>query len=632
MSGTIPEFTTTRIEDGFSPEDAETKELYNEVGAFAKQGQPLVIFGPTGAGKEFLARHYYKIFVNTELYEQYKQSWPSKYEEIRKQYSSHYSEKCLRIFLNSLRAGVFQSINSATIYPNLAESIIFGHEADAFNNAKTSPGLVETIKYGVLFMDEVGELPESLQAKFLRAIDSEIREGRRISGKMDYSLRDLIIIAATNQPREMLRNDFYYKIGFDVEIKGIDERPKDVRRSIPYFIRKAIGKRKDNEAVIKMFGITELQDVSKLAEAEQVRNFAQEQSELVIREILMRKWPGNFRALRITLEASILRIESPKSIGSFSREFRNNLHHYIPRYSANAAKTSIPVQGSVQDPVYPSPYPDIDRRILEKMNAENIWPETGDFEKNVLAVFLSSTHKVGFKRKDIENHYKKYGAIKHHSESHVRGKISQLLTSKILKRKGKSKGIRYQLSEYFLDSIVSRPAEIFSLPEVNETWIPRDREVDTLSKILLTAERIYIQAPPRYGKSAFITMFCDAKKDRYNFYYYLLGEAGIKKLFEDILNLLQSKEIISEPGNLLDDAVKNIQPYLGKLFQPKEGAKPLLILDNAHFISDPHDTGTIVELAKEWKNVIVILVGDKMDNALLEDFYEFSLGPWGKQT
>ena len=56
-----PKFKRTPVDDGFSPADPHTKEVYQEVEAFARQGQPVVIFGPTGAGKEFLARHYYKI-------------------------------------------------------------------------------------------------------------------------------------------------------------------------------------------------------------------------------------------------------------------------------------------------------------------------------------------------------------------------------------------------------------------------------------------------------------------------------------------------------------------------------------------------------------------------------------------
>ncbi len=632
MKMNTPIFTTTFFNEGFTPEDSDTKELYNEVGSFAKQGQPIVIFGPTGAGKEFLARHYYNIFVTTEFYNQYKENWPSYYIEIEKQYSAHYSGKSLDIFLNSLRAGIFQSINSATIYPNLAESILFGHEENAFNEAITNPGLLESIKYGVLFMDEIGELPESLQAKFLRAFDSEIREGRRIAGKIDYSLKDLIIISATNRPRDMLRNDFYYKIGFDVEIKGIDERPKDVINAIPYFIRKAIGKRKDYSAIQKIFGINDLPNSLKLSETEEVNNFAQEQSTIVSNEILMRKWPGNFRALRIALEASILRIESLNNLNNFAHKFQSNLHHYISKYSVDVRNTSILLQKSFHDTIYPSPNPNMDGEILEKFTDNNILTNADDFEKKVLAVFLSSTYKTGFKRKDLGKFYKKYDAIKHSSESHIRDKINQLIALKILNKTGKSKGIRYQLTQNFLDKVVSKEAYIFALPKINEVWIKRDIEIDIFNKALLTTERIYVQAPPRYGKSAFIAMFCDSRKSLYNFYYYPLGEGGIRRLFEDVLMLLQSKKINVNFNGSKDRALDNFHPHLAKLFVPSKSYKPILIIDNVHFVSDADDKRILLELSETWKEIILILIGNKMDNIFLNDFYEFNLHPWGKQT
>ena len=87
MSTTMPEFKTSEFKDGFDPADDSTKELYNEVAAFAKQGQPIVIFGPTGAGKEFLAHHYYKVYTTTEFYQQYREDWESNYSAIKKEYS-----------------------------------------------------------------------------------------------------------------------------------------------------------------------------------------------------------------------------------------------------------------------------------------------------------------------------------------------------------------------------------------------------------------------------------------------------------------------------------------------------------------------------------------------------------------
>ena len=632
MDYPAPKFITSIVDTGFCPDDEDTKKLYKEVGSFAKQGQPVVIFGPSGSGKEFLARHYYNTLIKSEFYQQWKESWPSKFDDIRKQYSPVYSDNDLRVFLNSIKAGIFQSINSATIYPNLAESILFGHEAGSFTDASTRPGLLESLKNGVLFMDEIGELPKYIQAKLLRAVDSEISEGYRLSGKITYSLKDLIIISATNQPREKIRDDYYYRMGIEVNIKGIDERPKDVRKSIPHFICRAIGKRKDYAGVINMFKISGLRDISKLSDTEQVKNFAREQGDLVAGEILIRKWPGNFRALRIALEASVFRIESPDDLTSFSEKFRKNLKHYINQYSDDTAKASVIIQKPYQDSVFPSRYPDMDRRIMEKISHKRSFQDMSDFEKKVMAVFLSSTHKTGFMRRNLEEYYKEHSSIRHTSEAHIRSRINKLVALKFLDKTGNSKITRYQLTGSFLEQVNPKDYDVFSLPEINKEWTDRHADIETLRRDLLTAERVYINAPPGYGKSAFITLFCNAMQKQYSFYYYPLGEAGINKMFEDILMLLQSKKINMDHDVIRKDYINEIRPLLKDVFRARKGTRSVLILDNAHFLADPDGIAIIAALAKTWQEVILMLSGNTMDNALLDCFHEFRLSPWGKQA
>jgi energy-coupling factor transporter ATP-binding protein EcfA2 len=630
MSFIIPEFKARIIDSGFTPEDEDTKHLYKEVEAFAKQGQPIVIFGPAGSGKEFLARHYYSAFVKSEIYQQYKTIWKSKYNEIRNCYSAFYSGKSLDLYLSSIKPGIFQSINSTTIYPNLAESILFGHEENSTTGVSARPGLLELIKCGVLFIEEIGELSKDLQAKLLRIFNSEISEGCRISGKINYSLKDIIIIPATNQPQDEIRKTFFYKMGIQVNIKSIDERPKDVRKSIPHFIGKAIDKRKDSSVISRLFRISGTEEISRLSETKEIRTFAEDQANLVADEILIRKWPGNFRALRTALEASILRIEKPKEAMSFSEEFRKNLGYYITQYSDDAEKTSVFVAKSFTDTVYPSRYPDLDRRILEELNSKKKLNDISGFEKKILANFLSSTHKTGFMRRDLEEYYKEHSSIRHTSEAHIRSKINKLAILKILNKTGEGKSTRYNLTNSFLKQI--KNDDFFSLPDIDNAWADRSKEIDDLGRKLLSIQRVYIQAPAGFGKTAFIAMFCNVMQERYNFYYYPLGEAGINKMFEDIMKLLQSKKISLDPDKLLKDAVNNIQPFLKEIFNTKEGEKPVLILDNAHFVSDPDGIEIIAELARKWQEVILVLSGDKMDNTFQEYFHEMKLGPWGKQA
>jgi hypothetical protein len=630
MSFIIPEFTTSIIDTGFTPQDKETRKLYKEVAAFAKQGQPIVIFGPAGSGKEFLARHYYSALIKSEIYTQWRKNWPLKYNAIKAQYSACYSGKNLEVFLSSVKPGIFHSINSSNIYPNLAESILFGQEENSSNGEPVRPGLLELIKCGVLFIEEMGELSKGLQSKLLRAFNSEVSEGCRISGIMNYSLKDIIIIPSTNQSQEKFRDDFYHKMGIHVTIKSINERPDDVRKSIPHFIRKAIGKRKDSSIIGKVFGTGSAGTATLLSGTREIIKFAEEQADLVADEILIRRWPGNFRALRTALEASIFRIERIKDPASFSDEFRKNLHHYIKQYSEDCSKNSRPSKESFPDNVvYPSKYPDMDRRILGRINSRRRFQDISDYEKEILATFLSSIHETGFTRKDLELFYERYPKITHTSEAHIRKRINKFLELNILIKIGDSKSIRYIMTDFFLAQV--RNEDLFALPDVDRNWAKRNDKNDELTSLLSSIDRIYIKAPVRYGKSAFMTMFCHARQQIFNLYYYELGQEGIPKFFGDIYNIIKFKNTNPDRDKFLKDAVNNIHPFLSQIFKAKNGKKPVLIFDNAHFISEPDHMATLADLSKKWQEVILILIGEEMDNTLLRDFTEFKLDPWEKR-
>lgn len=367
-----------------------------------------------------------------------------------------------------------------------------------------------------------------------------------------------------------------------------------------------------------------------LSETKEVKKFAKEQSDLVADEILIRKWTGNFRALRTALEASIFRIEKPKTADSFSEEFRKNLKYYILQYSDDTSKTYTLVEKSSPDTLYPSKFPDMERKILGRIVSRRNFQDISDFEKKILSIFLSSTHETGFMRRDLEEHYKAHHNIKHTSEAHIRNKINKLLSLEIVSKTGEGKSTRYSLTNAFLNQV--KNDDIFSLPDISNDWADRNIEIEDLGKRLLSIQRLYIEAGAGYGKTAFIAMFCDSMQRQYNFYYYALGESGINKFLEDIFKLLQLKKNRLDRDKFLKDPINDFQPYLKEIFKAKNGRKPILILDNVHFVSGHDDMAIIENLAKNWYEVILILVGEKMDNKFLKNFTEFPLGPWGTQA
>ncbi len=130
------------------------------------------------------------------------------------------------------RAGRFVAINCAAIPENLLESELFGYEKGAFTGAaKTTPGRIETAHKGTLMLDEIGDLPMSLQAKLLRFIQE--RSIERVGGRQEIPV-DVRIVCATHQDLGALakegrfREDLYYRLAeIVINIPPLRERVGD---------------------------------------------------------------------------------------------------------------------------------------------------------------------------------------------------------------------------------------------------------------------------------------------------------------------------------------------------------------------------------------------------------------------
>ena len=116
----------------------------------------------------------------------------------------------------SKRSGRFVAINCAAIPENLLESELFGYEKGAFTGAaKTTQGKIETAHNGTLMLDEIGDLPHSLQAKLLRFLQERTIE--RLGGRSEIPV-DVRVVCATHQDLKTLisegrfREDLYYRL------------------------------------------------------------------------------------------------------------------------------------------------------------------------------------------------------------------------------------------------------------------------------------------------------------------------------------------------------------------------------------------------------------------------------------
>nr|WP_279608931.1 sigma 54-interacting transcriptional regulator [Burkholderia gladioli] len=181
--------------------------------------------------------------------------------------------------------GPFVVVDCSGIAESLFESELFGYEKGAFTGAnQRKPGLVETAQGGTLFVDEIGDVPASMQVKLLRLIESGTF--RRVGG-IEALRADFRLVAATHQPlREMIgdgrfRQDLYYRISaFPIELPPVRERPGDIGLLAESILRRIA----DGRPGARAWTLHESARACLEAHA----------------------WPGNIRELRNVLERACL--------------------------------------------------------------------------------------------------------------------------------------------------------------------------------------------------------------------------------------------------------------------------------------------------------------------------------------
>lgn len=142
------------------------------------------------------------------------------------------------------KKGPFIDINCAAIPENLLESELFGYEKGSFTGAgaKGKIGLIELANEGTLLLDEISEMPLSLQAKLLKTIQDKVVT--RVGGTKEIKV-DFRLITASNLNLETLimqgdfRKDLYYRLNvIQIQIPPLKERPEDILPLLEHFVAK----------------------------------------------------------------------------------------------------------------------------------------------------------------------------------------------------------------------------------------------------------------------------------------------------------------------------------------------------------------------------------------------------------
>ncbi len=236
------------------------QQVYKTIGRVAATNATVLITGETGTGKELVAQAIHAYSLRHEL--------------------------------------PMVTMNCAAIPENLLESMMFGHEKGAFTGAtERRIGKFTQADKGTIFLDEIGELPLSVQAKLLRVVQYNEVEPLG-SNKQEYV--DVRILAATNQDLEArvakgeFREDLYHRLNVvPIHIPSLRTRRKDILPMARFFLQQA-----EEE-----LGIDEIAFSSD-----------------AIQELEAFDWPGNARQLRHCLTRAIVHSTSPVLTGEGIRQ------------------------------------------------------------------------------------------------------------------------------------------------------------------------------------------------------------------------------------------------------------------------------------------------------------------------
>jgi len=232
----------------------------------AKSDISVLILGPTGSGKEVVARMIHE--------------------------------------LSRRSVAKLQAVNTAALPDSLFESEIFGYEKGAFTGAHDrKPGRLELANEGTLFLDEIGDMSLIAQAKLLRVLEE--RRFERLGGQKSIAV-DFRLISATNRPLEQFvrdgrfREDLYYRVNaFAIRLPSLRERRVDIPVLAQRFLARycaAQGLPLDN------------------------KNFSREALDVLVEY----PWPGNIRELESTVSRAALSAPG-RSIRATDIEFLHSL-------------------------------------------------------------------------------------------------------------------------------------------------------------------------------------------------------------------------------------------------------------------------------------------------------------------
>ena len=273
------------------------RDIYKQLGRIASQTVTVLVRGETGTGKELIARAIYQ--------------------------HGHRAHEG------------FVAVNCAAIPENLLESELFGHEKGSFTGAsQLRVGRFEQAHGGTIFLDEIGDLDQSLQVKLLRVLQEKTIQ--RVGSSKNIPV-DVRIIAATHRNLESMvsegtfREDLFYRLNvISINIPSLRDRRDDIPDLVSYFLQK----------FATDYGLA-------------TPNF----SKKAIDYLTQLEWPGNIRQLQNVISKALLNsktttldvehfdsiIKESKILARKQDQLKQIIERELNRAAANEIEAALPI-------------------------------------------------------------------------------------------------------------------------------------------------------------------------------------------------------------------------------------------------------------------------------------------------
>jgi transcriptional regulator with AAA-type ATPase domain len=547
------------------------------VASFARDNYRCMLLGPSGSGKEYMAYYYAKKGIESGT-------------------------------LNP--NGAFQAINCATLAGSLGLDQLVGHVEGAFTGAdSTKDGAFQTCQGGILFLDEVADLPKEVEAILLTALDPSNGFVQKLGSLERDATTSVIVLAATNRPLDKMRGDLLARLKHDVTIPSLNERVEEIAPAMERFLKNALAIRHRTETA-DWFSDMDAGQIEALARkiANALKVFAKRHH-----------WKNSFRTLNEVAEYAVCisRADTREQlIEETMTEFKTRADQISPPPAGTAA--AAPRDDALR------PAGDAKARLRREVaDAFKTNVRIDKQELDDLADFIAGKGDKAFKRNDATQ------AISGRTPSPgtMLNRLRRLVEVGVLVVEDAAAGL-YKLADRQQLNIqlgqLARARRLIPEKPRHELEPSQKEDLKRVGQMLKVRSSIYISAEVGTGKTTFARAFAEKhSKDHSILMWSFLetpkhpgGMPGFLTTLHEALRALGAEGLEAPDGANADSLTSWVEAageHLALL--GGEDRKTLLVLDDIDRIMGQRDAMDVLEtMLSKWHTCKLLLLGAKRPN------------------